>query len=102
MNSRLMMLLIATLGTSGVAWANPEGKALYAQYRCADCHGEDGKKVTSKGMVPLAGMDPDDIYYKTRKFMESRSHEQVTAGCGEPPSSKQIKKISDWLATLPK
>lgn len=87
-----------------------EGKVLYEQFRCADCHGADGKnasqqdaKTGSVTKVPLlAGMNPDEIYSKTKRFVESRSHEQVLQGCGEPPSHAQIKKISDYLATLPR
>jgi len=87
-----------------------EGRDFYTQFRCADCHGDDGKTTSLKDAktgavtkVPLlAGMNPDDIYYKTKRFIESRSHEQVLQGCGEPPSHVQIKKISEYLATLPR
>ena len=87
------------------AYAAPdvaEGGMLYQQFRCADCHGADAKKPFGKYNAKLAGMNPDDIYMKTKRFVESRSHEQVLQGCGEPPSHVQIKKISDYLATLPK
>lgn len=85
--------------------ANPnvaEGKDLYSQFRCAECHGIDAKKPVGKYGSVLAGMSTDDIFMKTKKFVESKSHEQVLQGCGEPPSTIQIKKISDYLATLPK
>jgi len=79
-----------------------EGRDLYGQFRCADCHGADAKKPVGKYGSILAGMNTDDIFMKTKKFVESKSHEQVLQGCGEPPSTIQIKKISDYLATLPK
>jgi len=85
--------------------ANPnvaEGKDLYSQFRCAECHGIDAKKPVGKYGSVLAGMSTDDIFMKTKKFIESKSHEQVLQGCGEPPSHIQIKKMSDYLATLPK
>lgn len=79
-----------------------EGKGLYEQFRCAECHGLDAKKAPAKNTQPLAGMDPDHIYLKTKRFIESRAHENVLQNCGEPPSPIQIKKISDYLATLPR
>lgn len=79
-----------------------EGKQLYDQYRCADCHGADAKVKPAKNVAQLAGMDPDHIFIKTKRFIETRAHDNVIAGCGEPPSTIQIKKISDYLATLPK
>lgn len=79
-----------------------EGKALYEQFRCADCHGADAKTRPAKNALPLAGMDPDHIFIRTKRFIESKAHENVMQGCGEPPSHVQIKKISDYLATLPK
>lgn len=110
------LLAIAIALLSAQPWfvqaASPvaEGKDLYSQFRCADCHGDDGKtaaltnaKTGAKTKVPqIAGMNPDDLFIKTKKFIESNSHEQVLQGCGEPPSHMQIKKISDYLATLPK
>jgi cytochrome c553 len=79
-----------------------EGQNLYSQFRCMDCHGADARKPVGKYGAVLAGMNTDDIYMKTKKFVESKSHEQVLQGCGEPPSAIQIKKISDYLATLPR
>jgi cytochrome c553 len=79
-----------------------EGKLLYEQFRCAECHGADAKASPAKNVPPLAGMNQDLIYTKTKRFVESRAHDNVIAGCGEPPSTVQIKKISDYLATLPR
>jgi cytochrome c553 len=79
-----------------------EGKELFSQFRCAECHGADAKKPVGKYGSVLAGMNTDDIFLKTKKFIESKSHEQVLQGCGEPPSHVQIKKMSDYLSTLPK
>lgn len=79
-----------------------EGKGLFESFRCADCHGTDAKTSVTKNTPPLAGMNPDDIFLKTKRFIESRSHEQVLQGCGEPPTHVQIKKIADYLATLPR
>jgi cytochrome c553 len=79
-----------------------EGKVLYAQFRCADCHGDDGKKRPAENVAALAGMNTDLIYTKTKRFVETRAHDNVLAGCGAPPSTIEIKKISDYLATLPK
>jgi cytochrome c553 len=79
-----------------------EGKALYGQFRCADCHGLDARKQVSKTSQPIAGMNTDLIYVKTKAFIDSRAHDNVITGCGEPPSTIQIKKIADYLSTLPK
>jgi cytochrome c553 len=77
-----------------------EGKLLYEQFRCAECHGVDGRTRPARNVAPLAGMNPDHIFIKTQRFIESRAHDNVLQGCGEPPSPIQIKKISDYLATL--
>ncbi|MCP5279788.1 MAG: c-type cytochrome [Thiobacillus sp.] len=79
-----------------------EGENLFAQFRCADCHGVDARTQVSKTSRPIAGMNPDQIYTKTKRFIETRAHDNVITGCGEPPSTIQIKKIADYLATLPK
>lgn len=79
-----------------------DGRDLYGQFRCAECHGADAKKPVGKYGSVLAGMNTDDIFLKTKRFIESKSHEQVLQGCGEPPSHVQIKRISDYLATLPR
>jgi len=113
MKQKLAITVALFCAQSFAAYAGPnvsEGKDLYSQFRCADCHGVDGKnlsltdaKTGAVTKVPLlASMNPDDIYTKTKKFIESRSHEQVLQGCGEPPSHIQIKKISEYLATLPR
>ncbi len=105
MNPKLLIAATLLCAQSFSVQANPnvnEGRELYSQFRCADCHGADARKPFGKYGAVLAGMNTDDIYMKTKKFVESKSHEQVLQGCGEPPSSVQIKKISDYLATLPR
>ncbi|MDP2832546.1 MAG: hypothetical protein Q8Q28_04470 [Pseudomonadota bacterium] len=106
MTTLLKLTVVATLCCAPsltVHAANiSEGEYLYKQFRCAECHGTDGKTSPAKNALPLAGMDPDHIFMKTKRFIESRAHEQVLQGCGEPPSHVQIKKVSDYLATLPK
>lgn len=79
-----------------------EGRELYQQFRCADCHGADARARPGNNVAPLAGMDADHVFMKTKRFIESRAHDNVLQGCGEPPSHIQIKKISDYLATLPR
>lgn len=101
-----LLIAAALLGAQSlVAQAGPniaEGKDLYSQFRCADCHGADARKPVGKYNAVLAGMNTDDIFNKTKRFVETKAHENVLQGCGEPPSSIQIKKISDYLATLPR
>jgi cytochrome c553 len=104
MQLKTIAILIAGLGLSTTCLAE-EGKSLYENYGCAQCHGADAKNTNKKGMRELAGFDLDDIYYRTRKFIEGRSHEQVVGNCGEPPSPKQIKQIkqiAEYLSKLPK
>lgn len=105
MKQKLAIAAALVCAQSLAAQANPntvEGKDLYGQFRCADCHGADAKKPVGKYGAVLAGMNTDDIFSKTKKFVESKAHEQVLQGCGEPPSTIQIKKISDYLGTLPR
>ncbi len=59
-------------------------------------------KSPRRACTPLASMNTDLIYQKTKRFIETRAHDNVITGCGEAPSTIQIKKISDYLATLPK
>jgi cytochrome c553 len=103
MNHKLPLIAALFCLQTTVAYADSnEGKSLYSQFRCADCHGTDARKVPAPGVQPLAGMNTDLIYQKTKRFIEARAHDNVITGCGEPPSTIQIKKISDYLATLPK
>lgn len=104
MNRTLSMtaVLFSLTTTTYAAPDVSEGKSLFEQFRCADCHGADARKRPAENVLPLAGMNPDHVYLKTKRFIEGRAHENVLQGCGEPPSHLQIKKIADYLATLPK
>ncbi|WP_200375142.1 c-type cytochrome [Thiocystis violacea] len=78
-----------------------EGRTLYASFMCASCHGMDGKTGAKEQVPPLAGMSSNDIYTKTTQMGINKTHEPAVAGCGEPPSSTDIRKIADYLASIP-
>lgn len=78
-----------------------EGKQLYEDFNCASCHGADAKTGKTVKTPRLAGMNVDDIYVKTKRFIESKVHDEVIKGCGETPNHIQIKRIAEYVSTLP-
>jgi cytochrome c553 len=100
-----IVVLGSTLGGVVLAAENPvvaEGRQLYEEYNCGECHGADGKSGKTAKVPPLAGMRMDDIYLKTKRYIESSAHEDVLRGCGEVPNHVQIKRIAEYVATLPR
>jgi mono/diheme cytochrome c family protein len=97
----LALLLLSMQAAYAVADAG-DGKNLYAEFRCIECHGADARNAPAKDAVPLAGMGAEDIYTKARRFIETRAHDNAVAGCGSPPSAAQIRQIAAYLAGLPK
>lgn len=97
---RLLISLIVGVGCAGNAIAN-DGKQLYEDYKCAGCHGTDGKTGKSSNIPKLAGMNVTDLQLGTKRSIESKSHDEVMKGCGEIPNPVQIKQISEYLSALP-
>lgn len=79
-----------------------EGMQLYKDYQCGECHGADAKSSKTANVPKLAGMNAHDLSAKTMKFLASRTHESVMKECGETPNNVQVKKISEFIAGLPR
>ncbi len=97
----LTVLGLATMGNA-LASNNAEGKQLYVEYGCSQCHGADAKTSNSSTTPKLAGMNVDDVYLKTKRYIETRAHDSVWRGCGETPNHVQLKRIAEYVATLPR
>lgn len=97
----IVAILVLT-SNGGVLASDSDGKTLYADFSCGDCHGADAKTVKTPNIPKLAGMNVEDIYLKTKRFVESKVHDDVLKGCGESPNHVQIKRIADYVATLPR
>ncbi|MDP1651180.1 MAG: c-type cytochrome [Rhodocyclaceae bacterium] len=97
--------LMMSAGGNAMASDNPDivdGRQLYTDFQCAQCHGADAKSGNTATTPKLAGMNVDDIYVKTKRFIESKAHDDVIKGCGETPNHVQLKKIAEYVATLPR
>lgn len=98
-----------TLALVGVAWsipavADPDGKTLFSYYRCNSCHGENGRgSVNHPAAKPIAGMDGSVVVESINLAIASGKHDDFAdPGCGETPSTFQIRAIGDYVARLPK
>lgn len=78
-----------------------DGQKLYQNFKCAVCHGSDGKTGAKDQVPPLAGLSSDRIYTKTLEMGIVKTHESALEDCGIPPSSTEVRKIADYLASLP-
>jgi len=105
MSKKIAMLLALV----GVAWSIPavaegDGKTLYGYYRCDSCHGENGRGTSSDPAAkPIAGMDGRVVAESVNLLIASGKHADFAdPGCGETPSTSQIRAIGDYVARLPK
>lgn len=103
MKPRLPLALLLLSMQAAYAFADVgDGKDLYAEFRCIECHGADARKSPAKDAAPLAGMSAEDIYTKAKRFIETRAHDNAVAGCGSPPSTAEIRAIASYVAGLAK
>jgi cytochrome c553 len=79
-----------------------DGQKLYQSFKCAVCHGSDGKTGVKDQVPPLAGLPADRIYTKTLEMGIVKTHESALEDCGTPPSSSEVRKIADYLASVPR
>lgn len=94
--------LIGLLVLAGPALAAEDGQQLYDEFSCDRCHGTDAKATPQPGMVPLAGMDKDELTSKARRIIEQSSHETVSIHCGTAPSAKELNRMAEYIAALPR
>jgi mono/diheme cytochrome c family protein len=106
MMSKKIAMLLALVG---VAWSIPvaavgDGKTLFSYFRCDSCHGENGRGSASHPAAkPIAGMESSVVVESINLAIASGKHEDYAdPGCGETPSTSQIRAIGDYVARLPR
>lgn len=104
MNYRRMMLVVASLTASAVAWAqeNIDGKSTYEVFQCGLCHGDDARTPKKAGAPNIAGLDSRYVADKTGQMVENIAHKDVLGTCGEQPTKAQIQAIAEWVSRQPK
>lgn len=103
---RPLLLVPAILGitlASNVS-AGGDGRTLFGYYRCAGCHGDNGKgSITDPQAGNIAGMESHAVIQAVGRLIAEGGHEDyLDNGCGETPSTAQIQAIADYVARLPK
>jgi cytochrome c553 len=79
-----------------------DGKRLFDEYRCSDCHGKDGIKGSSADAPTLAGRDADELLVKSKRYIDGNPQNLAWKGCGETPNYKEARAISQYLSSLPR
>ncbi len=92
------------LATPFAAFANADGKELYAYYRCAGCHGDDGKGTSINPKAKsIAGLESRHVLTSLEHSIAKGGHEDnMGSGCAETPNKAQMQTIAEHVAKLPK
>jgi cytochrome c553 len=93
-----LALVACSLFSAGGVMAN-DGKRLYEEFQCANCHGVDARTVKTWNMPKLARRNADELQIK---FMAVRHHDEVMKDCGETPNDVHLKAMSQYLSELPR
>lgn len=99
--SLTIMLCALPLLTAQAGESPSDGQQLYQNSKCAVCHGSDGQTGVRDQVPPLAGLPADRIYTKTLEMGIVKTHDSALEDCGTPPSSFEVRKIADYLASVP-
>lgn len=107
MNATVTRTLIAVallVPLAATANADADGKELFAYYRCAGCHGDDGRgSAASPKAKPIAGLNDRRVLTALEGAIAKGGHEEnMGSGCAETPSKAQMQAIADHVARLPK
>lgn len=100
MKSRLILLF--SLLCSNAAFAL-DGQALYFEYGCDSCHGEEGR---ANGRISLAGRPVDELVEKTLLIQHDQNPSGAELIMKENPDlnrleAAQAQAIAQWLSQLP-
>ncbi len=97
-----VVLTIGLICSTGV-YAN-DGKQFYNDFRCAGCHGTDGKGAgaNAKGNKPIAGIQSHVTHESIMKAISGSSATHPPDSCNAVPTEEQVKAIADYVASLPK
>lgn len=99
----LTALLILFGALPATANAGPSGRLLYGDYRCAACHGADGRgSALDPKAKSIAGMNADHVVKTVNRLIIEGGHEDYAGGgCGATPNDAQVQAIADYIAGLP-
>jgi len=109
-----LALGVALMGAStfavAVDRAQMDGEQLFGFHACANCHGALGNDPVSRLVPKLAGKNGDELLTNAMKILRGETDSEeaklmksavaYSQACDAPPSEAEIKRITDWLATL--
>jgi len=103
-------LMGATTFSVAADRAQMDGEKLFAFHACSNCHGAQGNEPVSRLVPKLAGKNADELLTNAMKILRGETDSEeaklmksavaYSQACDAPPSEAEIKKITDWLATL--
>jgi cytochrome c553 len=100
MRSRILLATaLAALPLSVLCQENTGGRTLAAT--CANCHGTDGRSVTSE-VMPLAGVPKDFIVSQMKAFKEGARPATIMHQLARGYTDQQIEQIAAYLAAQKK
>jgi mono/diheme cytochrome c family protein len=96
-----LLILVGTLPVT--ANAGPSGRLLYEDYRCAACHGADGRgSALDPKAKSIAGMNAGYVMKTVNQLIIEGGHDDYAGGgCGATPSDAQVQAIADYIAGMP-
>lgn len=97
----LVAVLALASAPSAATEAHAEARRLFEEFRCSQCHGLDGKTATVTGVPTIAGRNADEIYIKSKRYIDGEPQNLAWKGCGETPNYKEVRAISMYLSSLP-
>jgi cytochrome c553 len=78
-----------------------DGKQLFDDYRCSSCHGKDAIKGTLPNVPTLAGRNADELFVKSKRYIDADPQNLAWKDCGQTPSYKDARAIAEYVASLP-
>jgi cytochrome c553 len=113
MKKTILALAGATLlmaGTMAQAADVAAGKAAFAKFTCASCHGADAKTPINPAYPILAGQHADYIAHALHAYKRGQAGAPASANIRKNPimegmamrlSDADIANIAAWISTLP-
>ena len=104
------VLLASSFAVSAVDRHGLGGAELFNFHSCVNCHGTEGKNPVSRLVPKIGGMDAAEIQDKALKILRGETDSEeaklmksavaYSQACDAPPTTAEIEKIAEWLATL--
>ena len=99
MTARCILAALACAALPAMAQDSAAARSLAAT--CANCHGTEGRSVTTE-VAALAGLPKDDIVAKMRAFRDGTRPATVMQQIAKGYSDQQIELVADYFARRPK